>query len=76
MSRTYVCELCKEENIPGWSEEEAKTESDLLFPELKKEQLVQICDDCFHMVMDFNEPNWRVRKEILEEIKNENLSIS
>ena len=46
----YKCQLCGGIFEKVWSNEEAENEMKELWGELKEEERVVICDDCFKMV--------------------------
>jgi len=48
---TYVCERCRGEFEPDWSEEEAQLERKTLFPNLEDKNAAVVCHDCFLAIM-------------------------
>jgi len=51
----YTCEKCGETFDFGWSDKEAKKESEELFNADKNTEMVIICDECFKFFMkNFN----------------------
>ncbi len=56
MKRTYICECCKGEycSSADWSEADALAEKQINFPDVPMEEMVRICDDCFHKIMAFS----------------------
>ena len=45
--KTFRCAVCGSTFEEAWSEEEATAEMEQLWPGLKKEDSVVLCDDCF-----------------------------
>jgi len=52
----YTCGGCKETFLKGRTDQEADAERDALFPDLKEEDRVLVCETCFVQCMDYNEP--------------------
>lgn len=47
----YKCERCGGEFLNGWSEKEAEAEAVALWGDIKPEDQVTLCDDCFKKMM-------------------------
>ena len=67
--RSFICAICKKEFDIDWTEEEAEEELKEEFGEnIKKEDCVQVCDDCYEKVKPKNNPkifnDWKVSKQV------------
>jgi DNA-directed RNA polymerase subunit RPC12/RpoP len=51
VSDTYVCAMCGETFISGWSEEEARAEYAQNFPGSTEDDRGSACDDCYEMIL-------------------------
>lgn len=47
----FTCVNCGQTFPKAWSDEEAMEESRAIWGDLPREELVQICDDCFNRLM-------------------------
>lgn len=52
--KTYKCECCQDVFVSGRSEQVALEESNRIFPALKEEDRVVVCNDCFKKIMKFH----------------------
>ena len=64
----FICERCKETFISNWPEEEAKKEYELSSYYNPKEEICNICDDCFK---EFNIERIIMNNEKITKIKEE-----
>lgn len=51
--KVYKCENCGKEFTKGWTDEEALSEKDELFPDTPIEDCAFVCDVCFKKIIDF-----------------------
>lgn len=50
--REFTCEECGGTFETGWSDEEAREESNALFPGVSVDDMAEICDVCFKEIME------------------------
>jgi len=48
---TFTCTHCGWTGQSGWTQDDAKKESDELWGDLTNEETVTLCDDCFESLM-------------------------
>lgn len=53
----FYCDHCKQTFENAWTDEDALKEKDILFPAENIKNMSLVCDVCFKMIMDFNEPS-------------------
>lgn len=71
----YLCDMCGEINIKGWSDESADAEAKKLFGVEKAHQasgMALICDDCFQKINPLTPEN----KEIYENFLSSSPSLN
>ncbi len=52
MNEEYTCEICHEVYLKTWSDEEAMQEYDENFPEMVRQSVAIVCDDCHQEFME------------------------
>jgi DNA-directed RNA polymerase subunit RPC12/RpoP len=66
---TYTCECCGKSFEKGWSDKEARRESEKNFPGLEDEDAAVVCDDCYKKIMD------KSPKQIAKSLVSDNFPI-
>lgn len=51
---TFKCAKCLQVFEKAWTDAEAQAERDKHFPNMKDEQMVQVCDSCWRTIMMVN----------------------
>jgi hypothetical protein len=57
MSDKYTCALCCKTFEKGWSDEDAKAELEMTFPDTSIDDCDLVCDDCYTL-MGFKPDGW------------------
>lgn len=53
--RQFTCECCGGTFDTGWTDEERDAEAKRNFPDLEPDDRLLVCDDCYKLIMAFNE---------------------
>lgn len=51
----FTCAACHGTFQNGWTDEERNAERDELFPGLQPEDTISVCDDCFKVLVGFDD---------------------